>query len=575
MNDITLNLTRKWRSKTFDQIIGQPLSVKMLKNSLYVGHYFPVYLFAGQRGCGKTTTARVFAAAINCFKLENFKLKPKEQQLPCLECDSCIAMQDGKHPDFIEMDAASHTGVDNVREIIEAASLLPILGNKKIYLIDEAHMLSKAAFNAFLKILEEPPKSVVFIMATTDPHKIPETVRSRCFQLFFRAVVSDDLLGHLKAICSRELIKAEDEALKLIIKESEGSVRDAMNMLEQVRFSNPVVTKAAVHSALGYLDEQVVVDLVVLIVEADTANILNLLKKNLNSNTNAQSMWHGMVEVLRAILWAKYDVKHETYENLYQDFKQCARKLHVKQINGMLGLLFENELLFLKSTVQIAFVEVMIMRMVELVHGVSEEPRNQIAVDYKEAYKESSVENNRVSAASEQELATDLHEDIPQEEVVVTEAVTVRKKVASSWDSFIAAINLIQEPMLISLFKQATCTENIDSHEIKLSLPQNFSMFEEVLNEQKDQWQPILNTAYGAEMKLIVSFDKVAQVIKKKVEPVAVVQPERRPQKTAAVYKEKLKGRIDISDKETWRTANALMDAFGGTVVEITEDHNE
>lgn len=572
MNDITLNLTRKWRSKTFDQIIGQPLSVKMLKNSLYVGHYFPVYLFAGQRGCGKTTTARVFAAAINCFKLDNFKAKPKEQQLPCLECASCVAMYEGKHPDFIEMDAASHTGVDNVREIIEAASLLPILGNKKIYLIDEAHMLSKAAFNAFLKILEEPPRSVVFIMATTDPHKIPETVRSRCFQLFFRAVVSDDLLEHLKSICVRELIKAEDDALKLIIKESEGSVRDAMNMLEQVRFSHPVITKAAVHSALGYLDEQVIVEIVFLIADADIGNIVSLLKKNLNSNTNAQSMWHGIVEVLRAILWAKYDVKHETYENLYADFKQCARKLHVRQINAMLGLLFEHELLFLKSTAQIAFLEVMIMRMVELVHGNNFEPRDHVETEYKEPV---AVERS-IQAAPEIEQI--MHDDVPdddapEETVVAPKVATTQGKAASCWNSFIAAIDLIQEPILISLFKQATCTENIEACEVKLSLPQTFSMFEEMLNEQKDNWQPILNTAYGCEMKLVVSFDKVVEVVKKKVEPVTVVQPER-PQR-AAVYKEKLKGRIDISDKETWRTANALVDAFGGTVVEITEDHNE
>ena len=573
MNDITLNLTRKWRSKTFDQIIGQPLSVKMLKNSLYVRHYFPVYLFAGQRGCGKTTTARVFAAAINCFKLDLFKAKPKDQQLPCLECASCMAMYEGKHPDFIEMDAASHTGVDNVREIIEAASLLPILGNKKIYLIDEAHMLSKAAFNAFLKILEEPPKSVVFIMATTDLHKIPETVGHDVFS-FFSAVVSDDLLGHLQSICAHELIKAEDDALKLIIKESEGSVRDAMNMLEQVRFSHPVVTKAAVHSALGYLDDQVIVELVFLITDADIANIVLLLKKNLNSNTNAQSMWHGAVEVLRAILWAKYDVKHETYENLYQDFKRCARKLHVRQINAMLGLLFEHELLFLKSTVQIAFLEVMIMRMVELVHGNTLEPRDQSETEYKEPV---AVEHSIRTAPAVEKVVHVLHDDVPDdthERAAEPEVIKPQEKTAPCWNSFIAAIDLIQEPILISLFKQATCTENISSHEIKLSLPQNFSMFEEMLNEQKDNWQPILNTAYGCEMKLVVSFDKVEQqVVKKKVEPVTVKQPER-PQR-AAEYKEKLKGRIDISDKETWRTANALVDAFGGTVVEITEDHNE
>src|SRR5579863_6898764 len=187
MEAVSLNLSRKWRSQNFDQIIGQDLSVRILKNSLYLGHYFPVYLFAGQRGCGKTSTARVFAAAINCRELSAFQKDPKKS-VPCLVCDSCIAMQEGKHPDFIEIDAASYTGVDHMRNIIESSSLLPIMGTKRVYLIDEAHMLSKAAFNAALKILEEPPATALFILATTNPHKIIDTVRSRCFQLFFTAI---------------------------------------------------------------------------------------------------------------------------------------------------------------------------------------------------------------------------------------------------------------------------------------------------------------------------------------------------------------------------------------------------
>jgi len=175
MQDSTLNLARKWRSKNFDQVIGQELSVRMLKNSLYRDLYFPVYLFSGQRGCGKTSTARIFAAALNCEQLGVFQQSPKTQSVPCLICTPCQAMIAGRHPDFFEIDAASHTGVDNIRHIIDASQLLPVMGRKKIYLIDEAHMLSKASFNALLKILEEPPRSVVFILATTDPHKIIET----------------------------------------------------------------------------------------------------------------------------------------------------------------------------------------------------------------------------------------------------------------------------------------------------------------------------------------------------------------------------------------------------------------
>jgi len=222
MNNVTLNLARKWRSKQFNEIVGQELSVRILKNSLYKDKLFPVYLFSGQHGCGKTTTARVFAAAVNCEKLPEFRKAPQNVTLPCLACVSCTAMSKGQHPDFIEIDAASNTGVDNIRQIIDASALLPVMGTKKIYLIDEAHMLSKAAFNAFLKIMEEPPSSVLFVLATTDAQKIPE---SRCFQLLFDPVETSLLMGHLKFICEQESIAYEGTALSLIVRESAGSVR--------------------------------------------------------------------------------------------------------------------------------------------------------------------------------------------------------------------------------------------------------------------------------------------------------------------------------------------------------------
>jgi DNA polymerase III subunit gamma/tau len=171
-----LNLARAWRSRTFDEIVGQDLTVRLIKNSLYRGHFFPVYLLSGQRGCGKTSMGRLFAAAVNCAQLPAFQQKPQEIVLPCRTCHSCQAMIAINHPDFIEIDAASHTGVDNIRTIIEAASFLPLIGHYKVYLIDEAHMLSKAAFNAFLKILEEPPRSVLFLLATTEPLKIIDTL---------------------------------------------------------------------------------------------------------------------------------------------------------------------------------------------------------------------------------------------------------------------------------------------------------------------------------------------------------------------------------------------------------------
>ena len=238
---VTLNLARKWRSRTFDEIVGQDMAVSMLRNSLYKNHFFPVYLFAGQKGCGKTSSARILAAAANCAELSTFQSDPGKQAVPCLKCDSCSSMYNGTHPDFIEIDAASHTGVDDVRALLESCSFMPLMGSKKVYLIDEAHMLSKAAFNAFLKVLEEPPAQVLFMMATTELHKIPETVRSRCFQLHFNPIDRSLLHAHLTTICAEENIVCDPDALTLILQETDGSARDAINLLEQVRFASDTI----------------------------------------------------------------------------------------------------------------------------------------------------------------------------------------------------------------------------------------------------------------------------------------------------------------------------------------------
>ncbi|MBT4595105.1 DNA polymerase III subunit gamma/tau, partial [bacterium] len=222
----SVNLARKLRPLGFDGIIGQDFVMRMLQNSLYKDQLFPVYLFFGQHGCGKTSTARVFAAAMNCKNLEAFRKNPREHKVPCHNCSSCTSFKNENYPDFIEIDAASHTGVENVRQIIEASSYVPVAGAKRVYLIDEAHMLSKAAFNALLKLLEEPPKSAVFLLATTEIQKVPNTVRSRCFQAPFSVPDRDVLIAHLEKISAQEDITVSRRALEVLVAHTGGFIRD-------------------------------------------------------------------------------------------------------------------------------------------------------------------------------------------------------------------------------------------------------------------------------------------------------------------------------------------------------------
>lgn len=220
-------LARKWRPKTFKEVIGQDHVIRTLQNSILKEKIAHAYLFTGTRGVGKTTIARIFAKAIRCENLD-------EKGNPCLECSSCRAIDQSNALDYVEIDGASNNSVDNVRELIENAQYLPSSGKYKVYVVDEVHMLSTSAFNALLKTLEEPPAHVVFIFATTDPHKLLGTVLSRCQRFDFKSVSIEELTGHVKAIAEKENIKFDsDRTIEILARQGDGSVRDTLSLLDQ------------------------------------------------------------------------------------------------------------------------------------------------------------------------------------------------------------------------------------------------------------------------------------------------------------------------------------------------------
>ena len=219
-------LARKWRPQNFDEVVGQHFITTTLKNSLSSGKVAHAILFSGPRGVGKTSTARILAKSINCDK--------GPTPTPCSVCTNCIEISEGKSIDVIEIDAASHTGVGDVREIIENIKYLPVSGKTKVYIIDEVHMLSNSAFNALLKTLEEPPEHALFILATTEVSKIPLTILSRCQKYDFKKVSSNDIKNSLKKITYRENIEIDDSTIHMIASESDGSLRDALSLLDQL-----------------------------------------------------------------------------------------------------------------------------------------------------------------------------------------------------------------------------------------------------------------------------------------------------------------------------------------------------
>ena len=285
-------LARKWRPRDFDSLVGQAHVVKALSHALDNQRLHHAYLFTGTRGVGKTTIARILARAVNC--------EQGISRTPCGKCQACVEISQGRFVDLLEVDAATNTRVDEMRALLENAMYAPTAGRYKVYVIDEVHMLSTSAFNAMLKTLEEPPGHVLFILATTDPQKIPATVLSRCLQFALRQLPPDQLADHLAHILSEEQIAFEPGALRLLAKAARGSVRDALSLTDQaIAYSAGHVTEDTVRTMLGAIDQQVVHQLLQALAQGDGKALLELS----NALAAASAPFGAILDELAAIAY--------------------------------------------------------------------------------------------------------------------------------------------------------------------------------------------------------------------------------------------------------------------------------
>jgi len=289
------SLYRKWRPRKWEQVIGQEHIIQTLRNAVAADRVAHAYLFAGPRGTGKTTTARLLAKAVNC-------LAPDRTARPCDECEYCLAVNQGRFLDLIEIDAASNTSVEDVRDLRDKINFAPNQGQFKIYLVDEVHMLSTAAFNALLKTLEEPPSHAIFILATTEIHKIPATVTSRCQRHEFRRVPVSDIVFNLKQIIQEENIQADEEALTLIARQATGSLRDAQSLLDQLAASGGLITLAFAQDVLGTATNQVVIEIVQALIQQDSPTGLGYIQRTLDAGADPRQFARQMVDYLRQLM---------------------------------------------------------------------------------------------------------------------------------------------------------------------------------------------------------------------------------------------------------------------------------
>ncbi|MFR3522816.1 MAG: DNA polymerase III subunit gamma/tau, partial [Clostridia bacterium] len=478
-------LYRVYRPKTFGDVVGQEHIVKTLKNQIKNNNIGHAYLFSGTRGTGKTSTAKIFARAVNC-------LNPINEE-PCNECEICIDTLNDNIMDIVEIDAASNNSVDDIRELRESVKYTPSKAKYKVYIIDEVHMLSQGAFNALLKTLEEPPSYVIFILATTEPHKIPATILSRCQRFDFKRVSSKDIASRMSYICKKENIEAEEKALSLIARNSQGALRDALSILDQcISFGNEKIEYNDVIELLGTVNIDELFELSQSIIDENTKKSLEILNEFIIWGKDIRNLINDLIDHFRNLMVCKVSKDLDEIISLPEEsierLKEQSQNVNINDLIRILNILSETQDSMKSSSNTRILAEVTIMKIAQPMFDESKEALIKRIENLEEKIESGNIKVSTVQIEQSKDVKSQIIEDNKVEENkedVAYEEVKSEdvRLVESSWKKITQKIKDDRKLSVAALLKEVN-TFNVKDNILYLIFNDNFSFARSRLNSK-------------------------------------------------------------------------------------------
>ena len=576
---------QKYRPNNLDELVGQKFISITLKQALLTKKIAPAYLFNGPRGTGKTSSARIFAKSLNCQAFDQPTITP------CCKCDLCRQITDGSALDIIEIDAASNTGVENIREIIERARFAPTQARWKVYVIDECHMLSTAASNALLKTIEEPPSRVVFILATTNPERVLNTIKSRCQKFDFRRISPSDIFQHLSEIAEKESIKYEVQALKMIAKRSNGGMRDAQSLLEQLNLLPEGITINNIQNLLGEVSESELTNLIKSLVENNPESLIDTCNKLYDAGNEPLQIISGLLNITRDLLLHTTNNKYSDLYYTSDEFRDELDKIS-KTINKSTIINWHNNLRNIEYQIKSSdnprlWFEIHLTGLLDSQEINSfenkQESKNNTTEEKHESRKNIPINkeniSDRIQKPSIQEEIT--HKELIQKKDVKLEKFEVLEKesienisennqnnpgsnLKDKWELILSKVELPSTRMLLS---QQAELESFDSEKITIALSPNW---ESMIKSRKVIIENTVKKIFGD--GIILNFSTKQLNKSNPTNTPEITQNEVNNFRPIKKIEPKTNSSTKISNEETYDDSSKnLANFFNGEIIDLDE----